>query len=77
MSYVIRNFLGIQKNPQILKKKWINDISNILIEIARSIPTHKKSITSVDLNVFGYASIVANCAAVYVVVNQPSELAKV
>ena len=63
--------------PQILKKKftkWVNDITNILIEIPRSIPTHKESITSVDLHVFGDGSIVANCAAVYAVVNQPSAI---
>ena len=65
--------------PQILKKKfkkWVNDITNILIEIPRSIPTHKESITSVDLHVFGDASIVANCAAVYAVVNQPSAISQ-
>ena len=58
---------------QILKKNfknWVNNITNILIEIP--IPTHKESITSVDLHVFGDASTVANCAAVYAVVNQPS-----
>ena len=63
--------------PQILKKKfkkWVNDITNILIEIPRSIPTHKESITSVDLHVFGDASIVANCATVYAVENQPSAI---
>ena len=61
--------------PQILKKKikkWVNDITNILIETPRSILTHEESITSVDLHVFGDASVVANCAAVYAVVNQPS-----
>ena len=65
--------------PQILKKKftkWVNDITNILIEIPRSIPTHKESITSVDLHVFGDGSIVANCAAVYAVVNQPSAISQ-
>ena len=65
--------------PQILKKqfkKWVNDIPNIQIEIARSIPTNKESITSVDLHVFGNASILDNCAAVYAVVNQPSSISK-
>ena len=42
----------------------------------RSIPTHKESITSVDLHVFGNASIVVNCAAVYAVVNQPSAISQ-
>ena len=65
--------------PQILKekfKKWVSDITNIPIEIPRSIPTHKESITSVDLHVFGDASIIANCAAVYAVVNQPPAISK-
>ena len=41
--------------PKILKKKfkkWVNDIANILIEIPKSILTHKESVTSVDLDVF-------------------------
>ena len=54
----------------------MNDITIILIEIPRSIPTHKESITSADLHVFGDASIVANCAAVYAVVNQPSAISQ-
>ena len=57
-------------------KKRVNDITNILIEIRKSIPTQKESITSLDLHVFGDASIVANCAAVYAVVNQPSEISE-
>ena len=39
--------------PQMLKKKFkrrVNDITNVLIEIPRSIPTYKESITSVDLH---------------------------
>ena len=51
-------------------KKWANDITNIPIEIARSIPTNKESITSADPQVFKDAIIIANCAAVYAVVNQ-------
>ena len=50
-------------------KKWVNDNTNILIEIPQSFPTHKESTTSVELHVLGDASIVANCAAVYAVVN--------
>ena len=50
-------------------KKWVNDNTNILIEIPQSFPTHKESTTSVELHLLGDASIVANCAAVYVVVN--------
>ena len=59
--------------PQILKKKFkkvVNYITNILIELPRSILTHKESLTSVDLHVFGNASILANCAAVDAVLNQ-------
>ena len=50
-------------------KKWVNDNTNILLEIPQSFPTHKESTTSVELHVLGDASIVANCAAVYAVVN--------
>ena len=59
--------------PQILKKKFkkvVNYITNILIELPRSILTHKESLTSVDLHVFGNASILANYAAVDAVLNQ-------
>ena len=61
------------ETPQTLNrsfKKWVNDITNIPIEIARSIPTNKESITSADPHVFKDAFIIANCAAVYAVVNQ-------
>ena len=64
---------------QILKKKFkksVNDITNILIEIPKSILTHKESITSLGLHVFGDAIIIANCAAVYAVVNQPSAISQ-
>ena len=57
-------------------KQWANDIANFLIEIPRSLPIHKKSITSVDLHVFRDASIVVNCAPVYAVVNQPSAISQ-
>ena len=69
LGKVIYRELCVKKLPwdtevsQILKekfKKWVNDIANILIEMPRSIPTHKESFTSVDLHVFGDASIVAN-----------------
>ena len=42
----------------------------------RSISTHKESITSIDLHVFGDDSIVPNCTAVYAVVNQPSGISQ-
>ena len=51
-------------------KKWVNDITKIPIKIPRSIPTNKKSITSVDLHVFGDANILGNCAAAYAAVIQ-------
>ena len=73
VSYVIRNLFGDTETPQTLNrsfKKWVNDITNIPIEIARSIPTNKESITSADPHVFKDAIIIANCAAVYAVVNQ-------
>ena len=57
-------------------KQWANDIANFLIEIPRSLPIHRKSITSVDLHVFRDASIVVNCAPVYAVVNQPSAISQ-
>ena len=69
LGKVIYRELCVKKLPwdtevsQILKekfKKWVNDIANILIEMPRSIPTHKESFTSVDLHVFVDASIVAN-----------------
>ena len=64
---------------QILNKKfinWVHNITNIPIEIPRFIPNNKESITPVDLHVFEYASIVANCAAVCAVVNQPSAISQ-
>ena len=60
--------------PQILKKKfkkWIKDISSIPTEILRPIPNNKETITFV-IQVFGDASILANSAAAYDVVSQPS-----
>ena len=57
-------------------KQWANDIASILMEIPRSLPIHKKSMTSVDLHVFRDASIVVNCAPVYAVVNQPSAISQ-
>ena len=63
--------------PEILKKKFIKcikEITNIPIEILRSIPTNNESITSVHLHVFGDASILASSAQVYAVVNQPSAI---
>ena len=54
----------------------VNNITSIPTEIPMSIPTNKRTITSVDLHVFGDASILAKCAAVYFVVNQPSAISQ-
>ena len=56
----------------IKEKNCVNNITNIPTEIPRSIPTNKKSITSVDMLTFGDDSILANCAAV----NQPSAISQ-
>ena len=45
-------------------EKWVRDINNLKTESPRSI--------SLDLHVFADSSIVANCAAVYALVYQPS-----
>ena len=57
-------------------KKGVNDITNILIKIPRYMLTHKESITSVDLHVFGDASIVANCAYSLCCSEQPSAISQ-
>ena len=46
--------------------------SSLKNEIPRSVVLNKESITTVDLNVFVDASIVASCAVFYAVVHQPS-----
>ena len=45
-------------------------------ELPRSILLAQDSITAIDLHVFADASIVANCAAVYAVVYQPSSVSQ-
>ena len=62
-------YWSLPNSKQQQLKKWVNDNTNILLEIPQSFPTHKESTTSVELHVLGDASIVANCAAVYAVVN--------
>ena len=57
-------------------EKWVDDITNILIKIPRPFLIHKESIIFVDLHAFRYASIVANCLAVYAAVNQWSEVSQ-
>ena len=55
-------------------EKWAKDISCIKTEIPRSIPLNIESVTSLDLHVFGDASVLANCAAVYAVITQPNSI---
>ena len=62
-------YWSLPNSKQQQLKKWVDDNTNILLEIPQSFPTHKESTTSVELHVLGDASIVANCAAVYAVVN--------
>ena len=69
LPWDIEIYWSLPNSKQQQLKKWVNDNTNILIEIPQSFPTHKESTTSVELHVLGDASIVANCAAVYVVVN--------
>ena len=52
--------------------KWLRDIPSLKNKISRSVALNKESITAVDLHAFGDVSIVASCAVVYAVVNQPS-----
>ena len=61
--------------PDILKrkfKKWVQDISSNKIALPWAIPLKLESVIAIDLYVFGDVSILANCAAVYAVVYQPS-----
>ena len=62
-------YWSLPNSKQQQLKKWVNDNTNILLEIPQSFPTHKESTTSVELHVLGDASIVANYAAVYALVN--------
>ena len=62
-------YWSLPNSKQQQLKKWVNDNTNILLEIPQSFPTHKESTTSVELHVLGDASTVANYAAVYAVVN--------
>ena len=55
-------------------KRWKLDISNILVQIPRSIPTKLKSVTVVGIHIFREASIPGCCAATYRVVHQPSSI---
>ena len=69
LPWDIEIYWSLPNSKQQQLKKWVNDNTNILLEIPQSFPTHKESTTSVELHVLGDASIVANCAAVYAVVN--------
>ena len=60
--------------PDLLKRKftkWVQVISSNKIALPRAIPLKLKSATVIDLHVFGDYTL-ANCAAVYTVVYQPS-----
>ena len=60
--------------PQTIKNKWEKwkvDIVNT-VEIPRSLALKQEPINSIDLHVFGDASILGYCAVAYAVVNQPS-----
>ena len=69
LPWDIEIYWSLPNSKQQQLKKWVNDNTNILLEIPQSFPTHKESTTSVELHVLGDASIVANSAAVYAVVN--------
>ena len=61
--------------PEPLKNKfvkWVRDTSSLKSKISRLVALNKESITTVDLHVFGDASIVASCVVVYAVVHQTS-----
>ena len=69
LPWDIEIYWSLPNSKQQQLKKWVNDNTNILLEIPQSFPTHKESTTSVELHVLGDASTVANYAAVYAVVN--------
>ena len=56
-----------EETPDILIfkfKKWVQDISSNKIALPRAIPLKLEPVTAIDLQVFGDASIVVNCATV-------------
>ena len=62
--------------PQTIKLKWQKwkvDIVN-KVEISRSLTLKQEPINSVDLHIFGDASILWYCAVAYVEVCQPSKV---
>ena len=62
--------------PQTIKlkrEKWKLNIVN-KVEIPRSLTLKQEPIISVDLHIFGDASILGYCAAAYAVVSQPSRV---
>ena len=64
-----------EKISDILKrkcKKWVQNISSNKKVLPRAKLLKLESVTPIDLHVFGDASILANCAAVYALVYQPS-----
>ena len=74
-----QKFPWVEKIPNILKrkfKKWVQDICTNKTEIPWAIPLKLECVTAIDLHVFDDGSILANCVAVYAVVNQPSIISK-
>ena len=62
--------------PQTIKLKWEKwklDIVN-KVEIPRSLTLKQEPINSVDLHIFGDATILGHCAVAYAVVSQPSKV---
>ena len=55
-------------------EEWASDISSIKTEILRYIPLKRESVTTIDLHLFGDASVIANCAAVYALIYQPHSI---
>ena len=62
--------------PQTIKLKWEKwklDIVN-KVEIPRSLTLKQEPINSVELHIFGDATILGHCAVAYAVVSQPSKV---
>ena len=62
--------------PQTIKLKWEKwklDVVN-KVEIPRSLTLKQEPINSVELHIFGDATILGHCAVAYAVVSQPSKV---
>ena len=63
-----------KKVPQNLRskfEKWVSGIFRTKLETPRPVPLKKEALTTIYLYDCGYRSIVASCAVVYAVVQQP------